>query len=104
VQISRLPAGLSNEPPPTKQIASVNLHYPTIIPHSAVFVNAYFAKIRKISGSVLFLECRWFVRGEAAYVVFGTSNTLFENGGDGGPAGLAAVRRPEQFFHLRRVA
>jgi len=27
VQISRLPVGLSNRPPPTKQVARINLHY-----------------------------------------------------------------------------
>jgi hypothetical protein len=40
VQISRLPAGFINGPPPTKQIAWANLHYLTILPHCAGFVNA----------------------------------------------------------------
>jgi len=44
VQISRLPVGLSNRPPPTKQIASVNLHYLIILPHSVFFVNDQFLK------------------------------------------------------------
>jgi hypothetical protein len=39
VQISRLPAGLSNRPPPTKQIAWANLHYHIILPHPAHSVN-----------------------------------------------------------------
>jgi hypothetical protein len=39
VQISRLPAGFISEPPPTKQIATINLHYYIILPHSGFFVN-----------------------------------------------------------------
>jgi hypothetical protein len=39
VQISRLPAGLSNRPPPTKQIASANPHYLIIISYLFLFVN-----------------------------------------------------------------
>jgi len=49
MQISRLPVGLSNRPPPHIDFFAVNLlHNYSILPHPAVFVNTKFEKFWEV--------------------------------------------------------